>query len=130
MSSSSPKAAPYFSADERKAARRLVRAIRQSKYVIRHSDGEDVTDCADKTEAEIMELLSQTGVDHLTVLEPIQAETPCYRRVGTFMLIGQGPEGSGDELVSDYSWSQKDEAGSKNEAEMERLWKIAAQNND
>jgi len=115
--------APYFSDDERKVARRLVRAIRQSGYALHHSDGEDVTDCKGKTEAEIMALLSHTGSDHLSIAD---ASGPTPRRIGTFDLIGQGPSGAGDELVADYSWSEKDGHGSANHDEMERLCKIAS----
>lgn len=110
-------AAPYFSDAERKVARKLVRAIRQRGYTIRHSDGEDVTDCAKSTEAEIMALLSQTGQDGLSVIRQDG------KRVGSFVLIGQGPDGEGDELVADYSWNNDPETGAGNEAVMEEIWK-------
>lgn len=109
-------AAPYYSEGERKTARKLVRTIRGRGYVIRHSDGEDVTDCAELTEAEIMALLSQTGQDILSVYKDGQ-------RIGSFVLIGQGPDAEGDELVADYSWRAKDGQGDANEAAMNEMWK-------
>lgn len=110
-----PKAAPFFSKGERVVARKLIRAIRTRGFKIRHSDGWEDTECGDKKEAEIMALLSQTGQDNLVVLDADN------NRVGCFILIGQGPEADGEELISDYSWRGQEE-GCANEVTMNQIW--------
>ncbi|KXV69031.1 hypothetical protein AD951_08295 [Acetobacter malorum] len=112
---SESKAAPYFNDAERGVARKLIRAIRKRGYTIRHSDGEDLTDCAKMTEGEIMALLSHTEQDSLSVHDAQGS------RIGGFALIGQGPQADGEELIADYSWRGAEE-GSPNEVVMTTIW--------